>query len=52
MKGGGLDCAEGVKLKCGMPFFQDSAHFEQVYECLEYAYESWQDDFEATYGYL
>ena len=48
----GLACAEGVKLECGIPFYQDSAHFEEVYECLEYAYETWQNDFESTYGYL
>lgn len=35
-----------------MPYYQDSVHFEQVYACLEQAYEAWQDAFEAAHGSL
>lgn len=48
----GKDCYKGVRIKCGMLSFTDQAHFQEVYDCLEAAYEAHLDGFEAQYGYL
>jgi hypothetical protein len=48
----GRECAELVRLQCGMLSFNDQAHFQEVYDCLEAAYEAHLDAFEAQYGYL
>jgi len=49
---GGSDCARSVRVVCGMLAFNDQAHFQEVYDCLEAAYEAHMDAFEAQWGYL
>lgn len=47
------DCWSGVEVTCfGILAFQDTQRFQEVYDCLNNAYETWNDDFEATYGNL
>lgn len=48
----GKDCYKGVRIECGMLSFTDQAHFQEVYDCLEAAYEAHLDGYEAQYGYL
>lgn len=50
---GGNDCFEGVKVVCGHILkFNDLQHFQDVYDCLEQAYETWNDDFESQHSLL
>lgn len=49
----GGECAEGVGIECGyIPTYTDMQHFEDVYNCLDEAYEIWNDDFEAEHADL
>lgn len=48
----GNDCAKKVKQECGMLTFANHTDFQQVYNCLEAAYEAHLDAFETQYGYL
>ncbi len=48
----GTACTRSVRLVCGMLSFNDQAHFQETYDCLEAAYEAHLDAFEAQYGNL
>lgn len=51
-KSGIKDCADKVKLECGMLSFDNAAQFQYVYDCLEEAYETHLDAFESQWGNL
>ena len=52
MKANGSECDKDVTMECGMLSFEDQAQFQEVYDCLEAAYDAHLDAFEAQYGYL
>ncbi|MBS1765717.1 MAG: hypothetical protein JSS90_12210 [Bacteroidetes bacterium] len=52
-EGGGKDCFEGVKVVCDhILAFTDMQQFQDVYDCLDQAYETWNDDFESAHSSL
>lgn len=51
-KSGGSDCTRSVRVVCGMLYFNDRGHFDEVYNCLLAAYEAHMDAFEAQWGDL
>jgi hypothetical protein len=47
-----LDPYATVSYSNGMLVFNDTLHFKNVMQSLENEYEAWNDQFEATWGYL
>jgi hypothetical protein len=47
------DCLTNVRIGCDHILkFSDMTHFQAVYNCLEQAYETWNDNFENQYSYI